>query len=465
MNDPEGGIRKEWGVSALNGPGLRLRRCGISGRNRWLKFPLRSRIDIMKDGRGFRSIFTRRGSGLTEREEVKASSVAASISRRVESGYPEREIVEAEDKALRKYSKRKALSDIWDRIRVLFFIAKNPKVCGLSIAVPAAVAVLYLVLPVDAVPDFLPGSGLLDDVFVATGMIGLIVKSAVSIPKEKVLEIRAKCPGDILSSFDSMFSIDASSVEKVEECVVTAANEKEARGERVAGRVEKAVRGAGKIISFFHSALDSAAFDDPAITKSRLYRAVKRTDSVISGAKNAAVKALEEVLKLMLMKKGIKSLLSFSAFALSLFFFSLKDDGVFFLVLSSLSMLLSYAFFIHSVIKNVPRIYRFLRTFFKDDLESAVVALLFCDSDENPGLKEALVRCGVRRIKNERDIQKILLKNFGRSLIIFLLEFMLIIVALFALKKVVLLTSGLTSSFQILFAPFVELFALFKSPK
>ena len=423
----------------------------------------------MKKGRGFDGIFKKDESGLTKKEEAKASSVAASISVKVENDYPEEEISEAEEKALRKYSAKKALRGIWDRIRVLFFIARNPGLWGRAIAVPAAVAVLYLVLPVDAVPDVIPGAGLLDDIFVITGMICLIVKSASSIPKEKFLEIRTKCPVDILPAFDSMFSVDTSIVEKEEECVVTAVDEREAQVEKTARDIKERAKGVKTFISSFHSALDEASRNYPSLKNTKLYRAVNwldvHTDAVVTESKKIAMRTLEDVLKLMLLKKSVRSLLSFAAFALSLFFFSLKDDGIFFLVLSSLSMLLSYAFFIHSVIKNVPRIYHFLKVYFRDGLEAAVVALLFKDAGTNPGLKGALVKCGVRRIKNSRNIQTVILKNFGKTVIAFILKIALVAVSVYALKKVVLLTSGLTSSFQILFAPLVELFALFKSLK
>ncbi len=423
----------------------------------------------MKKGRGFDRIFKRDESGLTKKEEAKASSVAASISVKVENDYPEEEISEAEEKALRKYSAKKALRGIWDRIRVLFFIARNPGLWGRAIAVPAAVAVLYLVLPVDAVPDVIPGAGLLDDIFVITGMIGLIVKSASSIPKEKFFEIRTKCPVDILPAFDSMFSVDTSIVEKEEECVVTAVDEREAQVEKTARDIKEGAKRVKTFISSFHSALDEASRNYPSLKNTKLYRAVNwldvHTDAVVTESKKIAMRTLEDVLKLMLLKKSVRSLLSFAAFALSLFFFSMKDDGAFFLVLSSLSMLLSYAFFIHSVIKNVPGIYHFLKVYFRDGLEAAVVALLFKDTASNPGLKEALVRCGVRKIKNSRDIQMIIIKNFGKTVIAFILKIALVAVSVYALKKVVLLTSGLTSSFQILFAPLVELFALFNSPK
>ncbi len=424
----------------------------------------------MKTGRGIRNLFRKKESGLTAAEEAKASSVAASISARVEESYPENEIEKAEEKAA-KYSSRKALKGIWDRIRVLFFIARHPKVWGLPVAVPAAVAVLYLVLPVDAIPDIIAGAGLLDDVFVITGMIGLIVKTVSSFSGEKLLEIRSQCPEDILPAFDSMFSVDTSLIREKEEETVepVVIDEKEAKVERAAGTIEKGLKGARAFVSSFHSALDEAARDNPAIRDSKLYRIVDRvdvySDAVKTEAKKLAMRALEDALKLMLLKKGVKSLISFSLFAMSLFFFSMKDDGAFYLVLSSVSMLLSYGFFIHSIIKTIPKVYHFARAYISDGLEGGVVAVLFRDSQENPTLREAAVRCGVRRIKNDTATQTLLVKNFGRTLLMFLVRLGLIAVSVFALKKVVLLTSGLRSSFQILFAPFVELFNLFKTGK
>lgn len=421
------------------------------------EIPAGNRISDMKDGRGFGK---RMKSGLRRAEEARASSIAASISIKVENSYPEAEIAQAEKKAWKKYRYRKVIRNIWDRIKLLFFIAGNPSLWGRAFAVPAAVGVLYLVLPLDAVPDMIPYWGLLDDVFVISGMIELIVKSASPLTKGKLLSIRKECPDDMRAPFDSMFSIDASSLENDEEHATLENDEKEVKIENAAHDIGIKLRKAGDFISSFHAALDSVAVDNPSIRRKWLYRAVNRIDQAVAEPDKAAVFVLEKVLKLMLLKKSVRSLISFSAFALSLYFFSMKDLGPGFLVLSSLSMLLSYAFFIRSIIKNVPKIYHFLLAWFNDGLEAGVVALLFKDTASNPGLKEALVTCGVRKIRNDRDIQQVLLKNFGKTVIAFIIRIGLITVSVYALKKVVLLTSGLTSSFQILFAPVVELIAL-----
>ncbi len=409
------------------------------------------------------------GDKLTERQKKEASSIAASISERVENSYSENEIIEAENTAMKKYRGRKALSSLWDRIRVLFFIAKHPKVWGLPVAVPAAVAVLYLVLPVDAIPDIIAVAGLLDDVFVITSMITVIVKTVSSYTKEKLLEIRSLCPLDILPAFDSMFKVDGTMLRekkddelKAEEAEVLV----EDRVDYAVHSIEKGLRGTKRFINEIHDQLEIEAARNPSLRNSRLYRLADRantySEALIIDGKRIAVRALEDYLNLMLLKKGIRSLVSFTFFALSLFFFSLKSTSVWFLIPSSLCMLLSYGFFIHSVIKTVPRCFHFAGGYISGGLEGGVTAFMFSESDGDPGLKEQLVKCGVKKIKNDRALQKVLLASFGRTLLVFLLKIGLIAVSVFALKRLVIVTTGLSSSFEILFAPLVEFFELLK---
>ena len=417
-----------------------------------------------KDGKAGKSM-----EKLTERKKKEASSIAASISERVESSYSDKEIIEAEDTAMKKYKGRKALASVWDRIRVLFFIAKHPNVWGLPVAVPAAVGVLYLVLPIDAIPDIIAGLGLVDDVFVITSMITMIVKTVSSYTKEKLLEIRSQSPPDLLPTFDSMFKVDETMLRVKEKEVPTAEEADvvvEDRVDYAVHSIEKGLRGTKRFINEIHDQLEIEAARNPSIRNSKLYRLADRantySEALAIEGKRIAVRALEDYLNLMLLKKGVKSLISFTMFALALFFFSLKTTSVWFLVPSSLCMLLSYIFFIHSVIKTVPRCFHFIKGYISGGLEGGVTAFIFSESAGDPGLKEQLVKCGVKKIKNDRALQKVLLSSFGKTLLTFLLRIGLIAVSVFALKRLVILTTGLSSSLEILFAPLVEFFTLLK---
>lgn len=396
---------------------------------------------------------------LSEKEMSDASSIALSIRDEREKNYSVDDIVLAEEKAEKYYKGKKALRKIWDKIQVLFFIARHPKVWGLPVAIPASVAVLYLVLPVDAIPDIIAGLGLIDDVFVITTSIGAIIKAVSLYSREKLLEIRSLCPENIIPAFDEMFSINkAEEGRKVEEEPVIPPG----RVEKTAASIEKGLKGTKKIISGLAESMEEKAASKPSVRSSKLYRMISRADRVskavvLEGEKIALI-TLEEYLDSVLMKKWIRSLISMIMFVLSLFFFSLQDSSFFFLILSALCMLFSYTFFIVSSIKSVPRIICFIRGYIKGGLEEAVVSLVFRNAESDRGLKEALVKCGVKRVTKDRALISLLLRNFGKTLLSFLIRMILIIVAFFALKKVVLLFSGLHSSMEILFAPVVEIF-------
>lgn len=385
---------------------------------------------------------------LTEKEKETASSIREKLEANIKNNYSDDDITRAEKMAEEKYKNRKALEGLWDKIRVLFFIARYPSLWGFPVAVSASAAVLYLVLPIDAVPDIIVPMGLVDDIAVITGTIALIVKTVSSFSKEKLLNIRGECPGDLLSTFDRMFGIEEKSPQEhgVEECETIV----ETPVEGVVHSIEKGLFTTKEIVKEMRNNLDFSGDD---IRDGRLY---KTLDKVSDAGNRIAFRALEIYLNLEILKKSVKSLISYILFALSLYFFALKDESIFFLVLSSLFMLSSYAFFIISLIKNVPRVFSFIRGYFKGGIEEAVVSVFFKRAEREPSLKEELVRCGVKRLKNGRELLALLYRNFGSSLAVFLIKMLLIIAAFFALKRVVLYTTGVENTFKILFAPVVE---------
>lgn len=86
----------------------------------------------------------------------------------------------AKDKKVNKSDKYNFISKVLGKIgledaKIVFHIATQPKCAkkvfsNTDIALIIA-AVAYVIIPVDAIPDFLP-PGLLDDIFVMSGVIG-----------------------------------------------------------------------------------------------------------------------------------------------------------------------------------------------------------------------------------------------------------------------------------------------------
>ncbi|WP_329804400.1 YkvA family protein [Flavobacterium facile] len=86
------------------------------------------------------------------------------------------------NEAMDKASKHKnQLEKVWDYLQLFFSIVKdyingNYKVIPLTTIISIVASLLYLISPIDFIPDFIPGIGLIDDVFV----IGLVISSASS---------------------------------------------------------------------------------------------------------------------------------------------------------------------------------------------------------------------------------------------------------------------------------------------
>lgn len=95
---------------------------------------------------------------------------------------------------LRKFTKRASLKDIpkiaaklgamnrgpvetiWDKVQVLWRFIKDPEVAWAK-KVTAVGSLVYLISPLDAVPDFIPGGGLLDDVAVILFVAQMLAES------------------------------------------------------------------------------------------------------------------------------------------------------------------------------------------------------------------------------------------------------------------------------------------------
>ena len=139
-----------------------------------------------------KSVFTldKKKEGLKPVEKAKAEEIVDSLTKKVEANYSLEEVDKAEKEA-EKYRDKKQLAAIWSKIQVLFIIAGHPSIWGPGVAVPACVAVLYLVLPIDAVPDVIPLAGLIDDIFVITTLVGVLVKKISSIETTSALYLSA----------------------------------------------------------------------------------------------------------------------------------------------------------------------------------------------------------------------------------------------------------------------------------
>ena len=106
---------------------------------------------------------------------------------------------------LRKFTRRASLQDvpeiarklgamnrgpvekIWDKVQVLWRFIRDPEVAWAKKAT-AVGSLVYLVSPLDAVPDFIPAAGLLDDVAVILFVVQMLAGSLKSYDPEVTTE-------------------------------------------------------------------------------------------------------------------------------------------------------------------------------------------------------------------------------------------------------------------------------------
>ena len=102
---------------------------------------------------------------------------------------------------LRKYTRRASLRDvpeiarklgamnrgpvekIWDKVQLLWRFIRDPEVAWARKAT-AVGSLVYLVSPLDAIPDFIPAGGLLDDVAVILFVVQMLAESLKSYDAE-----------------------------------------------------------------------------------------------------------------------------------------------------------------------------------------------------------------------------------------------------------------------------------------
>ena len=83
--------------------------------------------------------------------------------------------------------KKGVIAKVWDKVLFLWEQTKNPEV-PIRLKLTIVGALLYLVLPLDIVPDAIPGSGLLDDLTVILAVVREVSKYALPKLEKKAEE-------------------------------------------------------------------------------------------------------------------------------------------------------------------------------------------------------------------------------------------------------------------------------------
>ena len=83
------------------------------------------------------------------------------------------------------------LQDIWQNLQLAFRLYGDPRVSMLLKTMAPVVALAYVIMPIDLLPDFIPVLGQLDEVAIALLLVRLFIALA---PPEVVAEYRGEAP-------------------------------------------------------------------------------------------------------------------------------------------------------------------------------------------------------------------------------------------------------------------------------
>ncbi len=113
---------------------------------------------------------------MTEKQKEDALSFAQKLAKESD----DKTIDEAISK-VDKFKSNKTIKKIWDHVLILIEVIKSP-LFHRTISFGAIAAILYLVSPIDIIPDVIVGVGLLDDAFIISTMLAGVVKNIKNDP-------------------------------------------------------------------------------------------------------------------------------------------------------------------------------------------------------------------------------------------------------------------------------------------
>ena len=136
----------------------------------------------------------------------KQKDDALSFANKLAEESDEKKVNEAISK-VDKFKDNKVIKGLWDNILILIEVIKSP-LFQRTVSIGAIAAILYLVSPIDIIPDIILGVGLLDDAFIISTMVAGVVKN---IKKDPIKAIRFidSLPSHLKDTAAKLFGVTA----------------------------------------------------------------------------------------------------------------------------------------------------------------------------------------------------------------------------------------------------------------
>lgn len=380
----------------------------------------------------------------------------------------EKSICDAEIVAEKNYKDKSVLKPVWDKIQLMFEIAKHPKIWGSKVAIAAGAALLYLVSPIDVIPDVIPAAGLADDLAVILAVLNVVSAGVQKVVQKNPKLFLAMLPEKLRPVAVTCFKLDP--VENDSDAFVTGYTDvTSGPAVRNAKLLVGLYGGAGKLYD------RCAAYCDKAEKEGRTNKiGYKFRKRLISSFENkladvadfAVVEDVQTELDLMAERKFTKDLVCLVCFALGIASFRFLESGIAFVYISAFFLACTYAFFAVGLVNGVRLVLKFLFKGIKlhrqypaftltDCGVCAVVSDLYRINPED-------TKAALDRSKENRRFSSMLLRVcyrlFNNSVLRLIFKLVLISFGLFVLKSI---STGMhynMSVGEMMIAPFKVIF-------
>lgn len=131
---------------------------------------------------------------------------ALRYAERLASESDERTVTDAIEKTGR-FRNNPTIRKIWDNVQILIEIIKSP-LFQRTVTFGAVAAILYLVSPIDIIPDVILGIGLIDDAFILSTMLAGVVSNIKKDPL-KAAEFIDSLPPHLKTAASKLFGLTA----------------------------------------------------------------------------------------------------------------------------------------------------------------------------------------------------------------------------------------------------------------
>lgn len=290
-------------------------------------------------------------------------------------------INEAEKNA-EKFRTDSRISHLWDRIQMMFVIAKNPKVWGVQVAIWIGAALLYLISPIDIIPDIVPALGLTDDIAAILAVLNRVSSAISTKIQSNPAYYLQLFPEALRHVVVSVFNLDSASVVNHTGAVAESGEDtllKQPRKKVKFVIMYGGILGGSRFVKFLGNVQEKQR--QKGKTGSLKYRIagffLKRTELEINRYVDKMVKErVQTSIDFVVEKKMTKSLLSAIIFMLALATYSLTAYGAAWVYISAFLMLVSYSFIVVAIIKILREIVIFVAKGIKIKKENLSFSLL-----------------------------------------------------------------------------------------